>query len=85
MSWNRHRDSDGSTAWTKTIGGTHVVVTNMQGQSVAFTGTGAHVLVHESTQLLPTPWHGTWREVRRCWTVGEAKAWAEQHYGRASI
>lgn len=76
--WKRHKDGDGSTLWTATIDGTHVIVVNMQGQSVRYTGLGPHVLVHVSS--VP----GNPFKPRACvnqeYTVRDAKAWAVEQY-----
>lgn len=76
--WKRHRDGDGSTAWTATINGTHVIVANMQAQSVRFTGTGAHVFVWTSDHA-DAPWDLARRQVHTDYTVRDAKAWAASH------
>lgn len=79
MIWKRHDNGDGTTSWTRTIGQTNVVVANMQGQSVRFSGLGAHVLVWVS-DLQATPHDLNRREVKREWTVADAKAWAQSRY-----
>lgn len=80
--WKRHKDGDGSTAWTKTIGETNVVVINMQGQSVAFSGVGAHTLIWTSEKP-GDPFATDRREVHRTWSVSSAKHWAEKTYGNS--
>lgn len=79
--WKRHRDDDGSTVWTATINGTHVVIANMQGQSVRFSGLGTHVLVWTSEQA-DAPWDPNRRQVHSEYTVKDAKAWALDRFGR---
>jgi len=71
--WKRHRDGDASTIWTATIGNTDVAVANMRGQSVRYSGVGAHVLVWRVDG-------DSWKEVHADWTVTEAKTWAERKY-----
>lgn len=84
--WKRHRDGEASgaayadvmTIWTATINGTHVVIANMQGQSVRYTGLGAHVLVW--TNVKPDSPFDQDRQVHSDFTVRDAKAWAVKEY-----